>query len=133
MTIILNDVCEQKAQCTAYCSRCVLPERTMDQRPYSTLLDAPAGRKLLVKRLNGNREIRSRLYSMGILPGTELEVRRAGHGKGCVCVRVRQSSLVLGESLAEAVCCDEQSIDCAPGQCVPAAAETSQLQKATVM
>ena len=69
-----------------------------------TLLDAPSGRKLRVDHLNGSREIRSRLYSMGILPGTELEVYNASRGNGCVCVRVRQASVVLGETMAEAVC-----------------------------
>lgn len=91
----------------------------MDQHSLPTLLDAPAGRKLRVERLNGSREIRSRLYSMGILPGTEVEVYNAARGKGCVCVRVRQGSLVLGESMAEAVCCAEQDAARAQDQCAP--------------
>lgn len=85
----------------------------MDQ---PTLLDAPAGRKLRVESLNGSREIRSRLCSMGILPGTEVEVCNAARGNGCVCVRVRRGSLVLGESLAGAVCCAEPDAAC-PAPC----------------
>lgn len=76
----------------------------MRQHPLPTLLTAPQGRKLRVEELNGTREIRSRLYSMGILPGTELEVNSCPTGKGCVCVRVRQGSLVLDENAAGAVC-----------------------------
>ena len=95
----------------------------MKQQPFPSLLDAPRGRKLRVERLGGTREIRSRLCSMGILPGTELEVCNAARGKGCVCVRVRQGSLVLGESMAEAVCCAEEETACAPEhhvcQCSP--------------
>ena len=86
----------------------------MKTRSFPTLLDAPRGRKLRVEQLNGSREIRSRLYALGILPGTELEVYNAARGKGCVCVRVRAGSLVLGESMAEAVCCAEEGAACAP-------------------
>ncbi len=84
----------------------------MKQHAFSTLLNAPRGRKLRVARLDGTREIRSRLCSMGILPGTELEVSKAARGKGCVCIRVRQGSLVLGESMAEAICCAEDEAAC---------------------
>ena len=85
----------------------------MKAHSFPSLLDAPRGRKLRVEQLNGSREIRSRLYSLGILPGTELEVYNAARGKGCVCVRVRQGSRVLGESMAEAVCCAEEGAACA--------------------
>ena len=76
----------------------------MRRHPLPTLLNAPKGRKLRVEELNGTREIRSRLYSLGILLGTELEVNNCPRGKGSVCVRVRQGSLVLDESAAGAVC-----------------------------
>ncbi|MDL2316662.1 FeoA domain-containing protein [Desulfovibrio sp. OttesenSCG-928-A18] len=68
------------------------------------LLDMPCGQKLRVEELVGNPAVRSRLYSLGILPGTIMEVCKPCNGN-CVCVRVRQSSLVLGESMAEAVHC----------------------------
>lgn len=70
-----------------------------------SLLDMPSGCPLLVEDLQGSPSIRSRLYSMGILPGTELEVRCQACGKGSVCVRVRQCSLVLGEAMARAIRC----------------------------
>ncbi|MDL2291107.1 ferrous iron transport protein A [Desulfovibrio sp. OttesenSCG-928-F20] len=64
----------------------------------------PPGCPLLVTDLKGSPALRSRLYAMGILPGTELELCQ-GCDRGSVCVRVRQCSLVLGESLANAIYC----------------------------
>lgn len=69
------------------------------------LLDMPSGSRLMVEELTGSPALRSKLYAMGILPGTEIEVCRQSCGKGSVCVRVRQCSLVLGESLARAIHC----------------------------
>jgi Fe2+ transport system protein FeoA len=42
---------------------------------------------------------------MGILPGVEMEVYQSGSSTGNVRVNVRQSSLVLGESLAKSIYC----------------------------
>jgi ferrous iron transport protein A len=60
---------------------------------------------LQVEELIGSPSLRSRLYAMGILPGTEIELRARSCGDGNVCVNVRQCSLVLGESLARAIVC----------------------------
>lgn len=80
------------------------PSQTVDSA--MSLLDSPSGRKLRVEELVGSPSMRSRLYAMGILPGTEMEVCRRGCGKnGSVCVRVRQCSLVLGEGMANAIFC----------------------------
>lgn len=70
-----------------------------------SLLEMPGGCKLRVEELNGSPSVRSRLYSMGILPGTEVELRRQSCNKGSVCVRVRGSSLVLCESMANCILC----------------------------
>lgn len=71
----------------------------------ASLLDMPCGRKLRVEELTGSPSVRSRLYSMGILPGTEMEVCRPSDGSSCLCVRVRQSSLVLDETMAGSIMC----------------------------
>lgn len=71
------------------------------------LPDMPRGCKLEVADLCGSPSLRSRLYAMGILPGTEMELCCCHEGGGSVCVRVRQSMLVLGESLANAIFCRE--------------------------
>jgi ferrous iron transport protein A len=74
------------------------------------LLDMPCGCKLKVDALTGNDAIRSKLYSLGILPGAELEVSRPAAGGGNVCVRVRQCSLVLGKDVACGIrCCPAQA------------------------
>ena len=69
------------------------------------LVDMPCGCKLRVSDLSGTPSSRSRLYALGILPGVEMEVCWPGDGTGNVCVRVRQSSLVLDESLARSIFC----------------------------
>lgn len=80
-------------------------ESTRTAECMASLLDMPAGCKLRVEELTGSPSIRSKLYAMGILPGTEVELCRQGCGKGSVCLRVRQSSLVLGESMAKSIFC----------------------------
>ena len=87
--------------------------------PYaSTLLNAPCRRKLRVAGLDGPRDVCARLCALGILPGVELEIPEAAHG-GNVRVRVRQGTLVLGESMASAVCFAESGrFD---GKCLEAA------------
>jgi ferrous iron transport protein A len=69
------------------------------------LAEMPCACGLRVEELIGSSSLRSRLYAMGILPGTEMELRDRPCGDGSVCVRVRHCSLVLGESLARAILC----------------------------
>jgi len=69
------------------------------------LSEIPCGCKLRVLDLLGSPASRSRLYAMGILPGVEMEVCQSGNGAGNVCVRVRQSSLILSENLAKLIYC----------------------------
>jgi ferrous iron transport protein A len=88
----------------------VPPGKSADRRetgPESaSLLDMPCDCGLRVEELIGGPSLRSRLYAMGILPGTEMELRDRPCGDGGnVCVNVRQCSLVLGESLARAIVC----------------------------
>ncbi len=69
------------------------------------LSEMPCGCRLEVADLSGSPASRARLYALGILPGAELERCQTCDGKGSVCVRVRQSSLVLGGNLAESIVC----------------------------
>lgn len=78
---------------------------TRDAENSYCLLDMPGGSKLEVDNLQGNPAHLSRLYSLGILPGTELELCSPSEGKGSVCVRVKQCSLVLGEDMAGCIRC----------------------------
>jgi ferrous iron transport protein A len=79
----------------------------MDHPPPFTLMHARPGRRLRVARLDGSGEIMTRLCSLGILPGTELEVTAGTPGSGCVCVRTRRGVLALGENLRQAIRCEE--------------------------
>ena len=77
----------------------------------ASLLDMPCDRGLRVEELIGSPSLRARLYAMGILPGTEMELCAQPCGTGSVCVRVRQCSLVLGESMARAILCRAMDSD----------------------
>lgn len=73
----------------------------------SSLLDMPSGCALRVEELTGSPAVRAKLYAMGILPGTEVELCRQAYGTGSVCLRVRQTSLVLCETMAKCIFCKE--------------------------
>ncbi|MEF2145322.1 MAG: FeoA domain-containing protein [Desulfovibrionaceae bacterium] len=70
----------------------------------------PEGTLVRVEDLAGCRNARSRLYAMGLTPGTELEVISSGPGP-CR-LRVRGSDLVLGHGLADKI------IACPVGACL---------------
>ncbi len=70
----------------------------------ASLMDIRAGRKVRVVAVIGDGPTRSRLCSLGLTPGTALEIYAECPRRGARRVRVRDSSLVLGESLA---CCVE--------------------------
>jgi Fe2+ transport system protein FeoA len=57
------------------------------------------GKKVRLVRINGGRNLRSRLAAMGLMPGTDVEVISGGHGGPCV-VSVRDSRLILGRGMA---------------------------------
>ncbi|MDR3044416.1 MAG: ferrous iron transport protein A [Desulfovibrio sp.] len=71
--------------------------------PCCKLSDVPAGCRVRVRRLCDKQGERGRLCALGITPGTELEVCSQG---GACCVRVRDASLVLGDTLACDVYCE---------------------------
>lgn len=68
-----------------------------------SLGSAPVGCKMRVRRLRGCPRERGRLCALGITPGTEVEVcSRFG---GCR-VRVHDTSLVLGDTVADTIECE---------------------------
>ncbi|HEU6436245.1 MAG TPA: FeoA family protein [Nitratidesulfovibrio sp.] len=71
--------------------------------PCCKLSDIPAGCRVRVRRLCDKQGERGRLCALGITPGTEIEVCSQA---GACCVRVRDSSLVLGDTLACEVYCE---------------------------
>lgn len=57
------------------------------------------GRRVRLRRVDAGRGIEARLASMGIVPGTELEVVR-GNTHGPVVVAVLGSRVMLGQGMA---------------------------------
>ena len=76
-----------------------------------SLLDIPSGRKVRVAALTGDGASRSRLCALGLTPGTSVEICPGCARRGSRRVRVRNSSLVLGESLACCVQCECNGCD----------------------
>ena len=70
--------------------------------PATSLATLPPGKNARVTSINGGRGLAQRAASMGIIPGTELEIIRAGRG-GPVLVRVHQSRIVLGRGMAQRI------------------------------
>ncbi|MCF8108762.1 MAG: ferrous iron transport protein A [Desulfohalobiaceae bacterium] len=61
----------------------------------------PAGSKVTIAHLDACRGAKSRLYSMGLIPGTEVEITSGGCGP-CR-MKVRNSELVLGHGMASKI------------------------------
>lgn len=66
--------------------------------PYGPLSQFPAGTRVRIEKLCDCSRARGRLCSMGLTPGTEIEVF-ANCGGPC-CLKVRGASLTLGHGLA---------------------------------
>ena len=60
------------------------------------------GKEVILKTIQGGIGFKSRLYSMGLLPGTKLLVLRQG-ACGPIVLRVRDSSLAIGHGMAEKI------------------------------
>lgn len=64
--------------------------------PLSTICE---GKRAILKKIAGGRQIKGRLAALGLLPGTELEViQNSGHGP--FVVAVRGSRIVIGRGMA---------------------------------
>ncbi len=72
----------------------------------STLETAPVGAPLRVAAIRGGREVRARLSSLGILPGTVLRVLNRGPLGGPVLVDVGGTRVAIGRGLARKVAVD---------------------------
>ena len=81
------------------------------------LRDLPDGARTHVRELRGCRHLRSRLYSLGLVPGTAITVHGRGDA-GCR-VEVRDTCLVLDCESASSILCDavagEAVIPCRDG------------------
>jgi len=59
------------------------------------------GTKVVISSFDGGRQVRARLYAMGVTPGTEALITSSGMGP-CR-IRVRGFDLVLGYGLASKI------------------------------
>ncbi len=72
------------------------------------LSEIRAGKKAVVRKINGGKGIVARMAAMGVVPGTELEVvRNPGHGP--LIIRVKDSFLALGRMEATKVLVQEEN------------------------
>ncbi len=60
------------------------------------------GNEVTILDINGGRGIRSKLYSMGLVPGTKLTVLN-GNSTGPVMIAVRDSRLAIGHGMAQKI------------------------------
>ena len=84
--------------------RCFSPCRTDDGCRGSVvpLSQAPAGRRLLVQRIEGGRNLCARMAALGIYPGAEVEVLCAGCDRPCL-IKVHGSTLSLGAGVSNKI------------------------------
>jgi len=60
------------------------------------------GREVTLMEIEGGRGVRSKLYSMGLVPGVNLRVLNR-NGPGPVMVAVKDSRLAIGRGMAEKI------------------------------
>lgn len=60
------------------------------------------GKRAVLKRITGGRQLRGRLAALGLLPGTELEVVQ-NSGSGPFVVAVKGSRIVIGRGMASRI------------------------------
>jgi len=66
------------------------------------LIMAPPGEKLRVVSLSGGRGLQNHLISMGLGPGSEIEVVKSG-APGPFLIRIKDTRLALGYGIARKV------------------------------
>jgi len=70
--------------------------------PGISLTTLSPGQSARVTSVHGGRGLVQRAASMGIIPGTEVEIIRSGRG-GPVIMRVHESRIVLGYGMAHRI------------------------------
>jgi Fe2+ transport system protein FeoA len=66
------------------------------------LSSVKTGNEVTILDINGGRGIRSKLYSMGLVPGTKLTVLN-GNTNGPVMISIRDSRLAIGHGMAQKI------------------------------
>ena len=66
------------------------------------LANVDQGKEVTLNHINGGHGIRSKLHSMGLMPGTAVTVISRGLG-GPVVLRVNDSRLAIGRGMAQKI------------------------------
>ena len=61
------------------------------------------GQKGIVSRINGNSSLSNRLISMGIIPGSKVQIISKGFSNGPISILIRGSNIALGIDVAQRV------------------------------
>ncbi len=61
-----------------------------------------AGKEVIIQDINGGRGIRSKLYSLGLIPGAKLTILR-GNCAGPTMIAVKNSKLAIGRGMARKI------------------------------
>jgi len=67
-----------------------------------TLTNVDPGKEVTIMDINGGRGVRSKLYSMGLIPGIKLKVLNR-NGSGPVMIAVKDSRLAIGHGMAQKI------------------------------
>jgi ferrous iron transport protein A len=70
------------------------------------LFDVEPGKRIKVLSITGGRAVKSRLASMGLIPGVELIVVRSGLYGACI-VSLKGNNIILGRGIAYKVDVEE--------------------------
>ncbi|MBL4910228.1 MAG: ferrous iron transport protein A [Alteromonadaceae bacterium] len=68
-----------------------------------TLADIKAGQSVVISSLSKDFNARAKLLDLGLLPGTQLKLKRALGWSKAVQINVRQTNLILRDSLAKQI------------------------------
>jgi ferrous iron transport protein A len=68
-----------------------------------TLVDIKAGQSAVISSLSKDFNERAKLFDLGLLPGTKLKLKRSLGWSKAVQINVRQTNLILRDSLAKQI------------------------------
>lgn len=65
------------------------------------LTEVEVGGEVVLRAISGGKGVRSKLYSLGLLPGVVMRVLQPGGPGGPVVIAVRDDRLAIGRGMAE--------------------------------
>lgn len=68
-----------------------------------TLTEVKAGEQAVISSLTNNKNLRAKLLDLGMIPGTKFTIKRHLKWSNALQVNVRQSNLIIRNSMADAI------------------------------